>query len=162
MKQYLINTFRFNDWAHRKMLAATLEMTDKKEAAAIFSHIIAVQDKWMRRAKNDPSEAELKWWDIFEYDELETRWAASLNEWIEYLAGLEDGDVESQVAYAPGPDDNGSSQSLRDIVLQLNYHSIHHRAEIGLRIRDQGLQPPAMDYIYYLPPGNQQLTQAVG
>jgi uncharacterized damage-inducible protein DinB len=31
--------------------------------------------------------------------------------------------------------------------MQLNYHSIHHRAQIQLLIRQQGLQPDFVDYI---------------
>ncbi|MCV4691075.1 hypothetical protein OFC38_33525, partial [Escherichia coli] len=34
-----------------------------------------------------------------------------------------------------------------DIALQLNYHSIHHRAQIQTIIRAQGLTPDFVDYI---------------
>jgi len=36
---------------------------------------------------------------------------------------------------------------LRDLFLQLNYHSIHHRAQINSLISKQGIKPPATDYI---------------
>lgn len=151
MKQYLIDTLRFNDWGNRKMLAAMEQMTDKKEAVAIFSHLITAQNRWFLRVNNDPAEAQIKWWDTpFPFEELGAHWEASLNEWLDHLTGLGDGDIDKEIGYTPGPDDNGSSQALRDIVLQLNYHSILHRAEIGLRLRDQGFEPPHVDYIYYL------------
>ena len=37
---------------------------------------------------------------------------------------------------------------IKDVVLQLNYHSIHHRAQINKLISRQGITPPATDYIY--------------
>ena len=35
----------------------------------------------------------------------------------------------------------------QDIALQLNYHSIHHRAQIQSIIRKQGIEPDFVDYI---------------
>jgi len=37
--------------------------------------------------------------------------------------------------------------AIKDIALQLNYHSIHHRAQIQTIIRSQGLEPEFVDYI---------------
>jgi uncharacterized damage-inducible protein DinB len=34
-----------------------------------------------------------------------------------------------------------------DIALQLNYHSIHHRAQMQVLIRQQGMEPDFIDYI---------------
>ena len=36
---------------------------------------------------------------------------------------------------------------LIDIALQLNYHSIHHRAQMQMLIRQQGIEPDFIDYI---------------
>jgi len=35
----------------------------------------------------------------------------------------------------------------KDIALQLNYHSIHHRAQMQTIIRKQGVEPDFVDYI---------------
>jgi len=37
--------------------------------------------------------------------------------------------------------------SHKDIALQLNYHTIHQRAQIQTMISQQGLQPDFIDYI---------------
>lgn len=155
MKQYLIDTFRFNDWANRKMLAAAEAAPDKREAAAIFSHLIYAQDRWLKRTKGDPSEFQIEWWGpAYAFEDLAERWNESLNGWLDHLATLNDDDLEKQISYTPEEFDNGDSQKLRDIVLQLNYHSILHREGVALRLRDQGIKPPFVDYLYYLPPGN--------
>ena len=36
---------------------------------------------------------------------------------------------------------------LADIARQLNFHSIHHRAQIQMLIRAQGIEPDFVDYI---------------
>ncbi len=38
--------------------------------------------------------------------------------------------------------------TLMDLALQLNYHNIHHRAQINTLISKQGIKPPATDYIF--------------
>ena len=154
MRQYLIDTFRFNDWAQRRMLDAILALPEKNDAVAVFSHIIAAQDKWMRRVKGDPNEPQMPWWETYDASELEPRWTTSLNEWLSLLSDPKNGSLDREISYEPGPDDNGSSQSLLNIALQLNYHAILHRAEIGVAIRAAGFEPPHVDYIYYLPPMN--------
>jgi uncharacterized damage-inducible protein DinB len=62
MQQYLIDTFYFNDWANRKMLATAAPAPDKKEATAIFSHLIYAQERWLKRANGDPTESQILWW----------------------------------------------------------------------------------------------------
>lgn len=157
MKQYLIDTFRFNDWANHRILEAMHGLDDKSEASTVFSHIITLQDKWLLRVKGDPSESEIKWWGTpYDYDELAERWRESLDGWLSHLDPLDEAELGKEISYTPGQGDNGDRHTLRDIVLQLNYHSILHRAEIGLRLRDLGIEPPLLDYIYYLPPGNEE------
>ena len=161
MKQYIIDTFRFNDWANKRVLEAMRQLDDKSEASAIFSHIITLQDKWLLRVKGDPSQSGIKWWDTpFGYDELAGRWEKSLNGWLRHLEPLDDAEIGNEIEFTPEPGDNGERQTLRDILLQLNYHSILHRAEIGLRLRDRGFEPPQVDYIYYLSPANDEYLKA--
>jgi uncharacterized damage-inducible protein DinB len=161
MKQHIIDTFRFNDWANKKMLEAMRQLDDMSGALAIFSHIITLQDKWLLRAKRDPSQSGIKWWDTpLGYDELAGRWEQSLNGWLRYLEPLDEAEIGREIQFTPETGDNGDRHTLRNVLLQLNYHSILHRAEIGLRLRDQGVEPPAVDYIYYLPPANDEYPSA--
>ncbi|HEV8591852.1 MAG TPA: DinB family protein [Pyrinomonadaceae bacterium] len=161
MKQYLIDTLRFNDWANKKMLAAAEPAADKKDVAAIFSHLVYAQDRWLKRVKNDSTESQIEWWGTpYAFEELGERWEASLNSWLDHLAIISDEDLAKQIKYTAASFDNGDSQSLRDIVLQLNYHSILHREGVALRLRDQGLEPPFVDYLYYLPPQNSEFVKA--
>ncbi len=151
MKQYLIDIFRFNDWANKLTLEAMQKMSDSKESVNLFSHIIRAQDKWMRRIEQDPAETRIKWFDTpYPADELSARWNASLNEWLNFLSGLESEDLNGQIRFAPMADEPEGVNQLRDVVLQLNYHSILHRAQICLRLHDQKIEPPHVDYIYYV------------
>lgn len=37
---------------------------------------------------------------------------------------------------------------IKDLALQINLHSVHHRAQINSLLSKQGIKPPATDYIF--------------
>ncbi len=60
--------------------------------------------------------------------------------------------VFGQVSGEETPEEDASSvlmarlnDEIEGIALQLNYHSIHHRAKIQTMIRDQSLEPDFVD-----------------
>ena len=101
--------------------------------------------------RKTPSETEIKWFDTtYPVQKLTARWDVSLNDWLKFLSGLENEELNEQIRFAPTPDEPEGINQLRDVALQLIYHSILHRAQICLRLSDQGLEPPHVDYIYYV------------
>jgi uncharacterized damage-inducible protein DinB len=147
MKYHLIDTFRFNDEANRKMISKIHTLPEKKEAVRYMSHLINSQIKWLARIHEYPNNPNLDWW-LPEYaeGELESRWTESVNRWINYLESLSEAQLFEQVRFI-GKDGGHWSAPLKDIALQLNYHSFHHRAQIQMLIRAQGIEPDFIDYI---------------
>ena len=89
----------------------------------------------------------MSWWDpVYDENNLETEWTKSLNIWINYLENKPDDELIKEVTFI-GYDDSLWAASPKDIALQLNYHSIHHRAQMQTLIRQQGLEPDFIDYI---------------
>ena len=147
MKQYLIETFSFNDTTNKKLLENIKQLPDKKEAIRFFSHLINCQYKWMARVVNDPKVSEMDWWEpVYDLSQLEEEWDKSLKPWIDYINARTDEELATEVTFT-GFDGEMYAASPKDIALQLNYHSIHHRAQIQTLIRQQGLQPGFVDYI---------------
>lgn len=147
MKEYLIETFRFNDEANKKLLKKIGELPDKKEAVRYFSHLINSQNKWLKRIQVYPEDPKMDWWEpAYEFDQLEGLWEQSLGEWIGFLESKSEKIIDEDVRFI-GFDGTVFAASLKDIALQLNYHSIHHRAQIQTMIRQQGLEPDFIDYI---------------
>ncbi len=147
MKQYLIDTFVFNDRANRMVLARILELPDKREAVRFFSHLINSQYKWMARIIRDPGAPEMDWWNpVYAFEDLETKWIDSLRLWLDYLGARTEEQMYEERRFI-GFDGGEWAAPLKDIALQLNYHSIHHRAQIQSVIRAQGLEPDFVDYI---------------
>src|SRR5258705_10012307 len=145
--QYLLDTFRFNDKANRQMIEKIKQLPDKAEAVKYMSHLANSQYKWMARIMQDPKATQMDWWNpLYKLEELETEWEKSLQLWINYLKNKTDEEISKEVTFV-GFDGGIYAATPKDIMLQLNYHSIHHRAQIQVIIRQQGLEPDFIDYI---------------
>jgi uncharacterized damage-inducible protein DinB len=146
MKDHLADIFRYNETANLKLLQKILELPDKKECIRLFSHLINCQYKWMARIKLTPGYFELSWWDpLYEEDQLEHQWKKSLQIWLDYLNTITEEALETEVQYKG--DGGMFAATPKDIALQLNFHSVHHRAQMQSIIRAQGLEPDFLDYI---------------
>ena len=147
MKDYLIDTFTFNDGANKKLLTKIKLLNNKDDAIRFFSHLINCQNKWMARITKDPGYEKMSWWDpVYDFNKLEEEWDKSLDIWINYISGRSDEELLKEVTFV-GYDNSLWAATPQDIALQLNYHSIHHRAQIQTLIRQQGLEPDFVDYI---------------
>lgn len=94
-----------------------------------------------------PDDPKMDWWEpAYELEQLEELWNKSLEAWIGFLENKTEEELFNEVKFI-GFDGAHWSVVLKDIALQLNYHSIHHRAQIQTIIRQQGLEPDFVDYI---------------
>lgn len=149
MKDYLIQTFQYNDRANRQLLAAILNLPDKAEAVKLFSHLIMAQDKWLNRIEKKIDDSALTWFGpVIPEQELAQRWEQSVTNWINLLRSETEAGLENYVTFTRPSDGKTIGVSLKDLALQLNYHSIHHRAQINSLISKQGAKVPITDYIF--------------
>ena len=147
IRQYLLDTFGFNDRANKMVLAKMRDLPDRREAVKFFSHLINSQYKWMARIVRDPNAPGMDWWEpVYLFEELEGQWNASLRLWTCYISERSEDQMYEERRFV-GSDGGEWTAQLKDIALQLNYHSIHHRAQIQSVIRAQGLEPDFVDYI---------------
>ncbi|MEO8763702.1 MAG: DinB family protein [Ginsengibacter sp.] len=147
IKDHLIEAFKFNDVANKKLLVKIKALDDTEGSVRLFSHLINTQKKWMMAIMQDPSYKNRNWWDpVYCLERLEEEWDGSTAFWLNYISGKTD---EELLTESVRVDFEGSLwvAILKDIILQLNYHSIHHRAQIQVMIRQQGIEPDFLDYI---------------
>ena len=146
-KQYLVETFRYNDYANKLALAKIRELAEKDECIRFFSHQINSMNKWLARIEKWHGYVEMDWWlPVYETDELARKWDECLERWLAFLDLKTDEELFEEVEFI-GFDGSDFAAKLVDIALQLNYHSIHHRAQIQYLIRKQGIEPDFVDYI---------------
>lgn len=147
LNTYLTDTFNYNDQTNKNLLNKIRLLYNNTEAVKLFSHLINCQIKWMARIQQDPEAVNMSWWGpVYEFDKLEIEWTKSLRPWIEYINNKTEEELSTEVVFV-GFDGTSWAATPKDIALQLNYHSIHHRAQIQTILRKQGIEPDFVDYI---------------
>ena len=147
LNSYLEDSFNFNSDTNKKLLGKIELLSNKEVAIKLFSHLTNSQNKWMARIKQDPNAKHMSWWEpVYDFDKLETEWVKSLTPWLNYIAEKSEQELSTEVSFV-GYDLGTWAATPKDIALQLNYHSIHHRAQIQTIIRQQGFEPDFVDYI---------------
>lgn len=147
MKEYIIETFQFNDSMNKNMLKKMYELQEKEGCVKYFSHLINSQNKWMARILHDPDAPQMSWWEpVYSFEQLEEKWNESLHVWISFIQNKTEKEIFEEVEFTGYDGARWKARSV-DIALQLNYHSIHHRAQMQMLIRQQGIEPDFIDYI---------------
>ena len=147
LKNYLVEAFRYNDITNKKLLLKIKLLDDEDESVKFFSHIINCQYKWLARIMQDPNAYQMSWWDpVYGIYQLEDEWNKSLELWLDYIDATSEEQLLTEVEFT-GFDGARWAATPKDIILQLNYHSVHHRAQIQTIIRQQGGEPDFVDYI---------------
>jgi len=147
LNTYLLETFTYNDVANKRLLEKVNLLNDKQDCIKLFSHLINCQYKWMSRITQDPGAIQMSWWEpVYDFDSLVKEWTKSLNIWLSYITEKSEEELSTETTFI-GFDGTVWAATPKDIALQLNYHSIHHRAQIQTIIRQQGFEPDFIDYI---------------
>lgn len=147
MKQHLLEMFAFNHTANEKMIEDIKDMGEKTKAIRLMSHLINSQNKWLARIQVYPDDPHLDWWEPqYEYDRLANELAKSNKAWIDFLEKKNEDQLEEEMRFI-GYDEGHWAAQLKDIALQLIFHSFHHRAQMQTLIRAEGKEPRFIDYI---------------
>lgn len=135
-------------WADFRLLDGLGAMADVPPAVAReMNHVIGAEETWLSRLEGRPSRV-VVWPDLAlgEARELAASVHDGLVGWIERSSPSR---LESPVSYT-----NSAGQAFatpaRDILLQVTLHGQYHRGKINRMLRDAGLEPVPVDYIYYV------------
>ncbi|MFN0141624.1 MAG: DinB family protein [Pyrinomonadaceae bacterium] len=151
VRQYIIDTFYYNDYANKLVLKKVEKLDDKVECVKFFSHLINSMNKWLARIENSPGYEKLDWWKpVYQFEDLEARWDECLSRWLTFIESKTEDELHEQITWY-GPYGRElrvhMGAAIKDIAIQLCYHSIHHVGQIQYLIRQQGVTPPFVDYI---------------
>lgn len=148
-KEQAQRLFAYDRWANERMLQAfeaVAPLDGSSLIARLFSHILAAQQMWLRRVQGSDLTGLTPWpdpepeaWPRL----LQTVQAA----WLEQVETRE-ATWETPITYQ---NTRGRSfeTPLHEIVTHIIIHGQHHRAQIAIHLRNQGLTPPHTDFIFF-------------
>jgi len=145
----LIEMFELNKDANIKMVESCSKLQSQDECTRLLSHLVNCQYKWLDRLKVFPMESTLDWWiPLYSTEDLIQHLELSSQAWIDHITNSSEDVLEKEQRFL-GFDGMEWNCKLKDIALQLIFHSFHHRAQLQMLIRAQGQKPAFIDYIGY-------------
>ena len=147
MKAHYLKLYAYNKWANSLFEKALSDSPYKNEKIdLLWSHIAAVQLLWLNRI--EPIDQPVP--DVFEARtpaENSPLFDYSQKRLVSLIESTEDFDRTISYLTLEG---ESFSNRLADLLTHLANHGTHHRSQIALLLREEGIAPPASDYFYYL------------
>jgi len=145
--EHLRGLFEYDDWANRQTIVA-LDSAGSDKARRILAHLLITKQEYFERLSGKDSTGFDFWPDL----DLETctRLAETTNTNYRTLLDNLDESALEQIAKYKTSEGVPYENTFRDLLTHVLFHSSIHRGNIVLKMREEGLEPPKIDYILYL------------
>ena len=145
--EHLRELYSYNDWANRRIITA-LKTSHSTDAQRILSHILITEREYFERLYGKDSTG-FDFWQNLSLEKCGE--LAQLNaENYERLLRQFDDEGLGQITKYKTSEGAAHQNTFREILTHVLFHSMNHRGQVNLAIRDSGFAPPSTDYIIYL------------
>ncbi|MBC7900579.1 MAG: hypothetical protein H7070_11070 [Saprospiraceae bacterium] len=145
--EHLRELFAYNDWANRRIIVA-LKNNASEKALRILAHSLITEKEYYERLYGKDSSG-FDFWPGLSIDECGGLARESAEAFEKLLRRFEDEGLDIRTRYRTSegvPCEN----SYRELLTHVLFHSSTHRGNIILKLREEGFEPPKIDYIIYL------------
>lgn len=169
--------FAHNEWGRDKLMALAAELSNEQldrsfeigpgSLRKTLRHLYGAERIWFERWQGSEQPQFPRSRVVTAIDDLWQAFrhlAAARNEFVDKLGG---NGLERTVTYAD-PEGRRHTFALGDLLLHVCNHGIHHRAQVLNMLRNVGVKPPGLDYLFmkveqpsvgYDPPTREKLRE---
>ncbi|MEC7754424.1 MAG: DinB family protein [Bacteroidota bacterium] len=146
MKERFTRLFEYNLWANGQ-LAESLRVNpiENDKVFKLTSHLANAQVIWLDRVQRQSSTVGV--WDEYSQKETLELLERSSQDWLDFLYSAED--LEKVIEYKNSKGQTYESR-IEDILNHVVNHGTHHRAQVMLLLRQENIDPPSLDFIFYV------------
>lgn len=144
---HLRELFEYDHWANRQTIAA-LENATSERSQRILAHLVITKQEYFERLSGKDSTG-FDFWPDLDLDECKKLADATDEKFTELLESADESLLDRAASYKTSegiPHEN----TYRELLAHVLLHSSIHRGNIVLKMREEGLEPPKVDYILYL------------
>ncbi len=145
--EHLRQIFDYNDWANRRIITALKENYSEK-SHKILAHLLITEREYFERLYGKDSKGFDFWQELSLEDCGELAREVS-EKYEKLLRRFDEEGLDLKTTYRTSEGD-WKENTFREILTHVPFHSAIHRGNIMLKIREEGFEPPKIDYIIYL------------
>ena len=145
MKEFLQQLFDYNYQSNKQLMKFCSELDAVPEKTELlYSHILNAHHLWNCRIEGVSPKFGV--WDRHELGNWEEIHEDNQRYTFSVLSGLEN--FSKLVSYE-STEGNSYTNTVQDILYHIVNHSTHHRAQIAVDLRNEGIIPLELDYIKF-------------
>jgi uncharacterized damage-inducible protein DinB len=139
--------FEYNDWANRRVAVAIKE-NRCNEALRIFAHLLTTEQEYFDRLHGKDSTG-FDFWPAVTIEECGGLARQASERYEKLLKRFDDEGLDLYLRYKTSA---GKEQqnNFREMLTHVLLHSATHRGNIVHAMRQEGFEPPVIDYIIFL------------
>lgn len=141
----------FDDWANNLILQALKSSSRSNEKAVqIFGHLLIAENEWLMRMTGKHADStNFDFWSIETVADCEKLFDENGREFENLFAELTEEKLDSNATYKNSKGLEFTN-TWREILSHVFFHSVQHRGQIIQIIRAGGETPPYIDFIGFL------------
>lgn len=145
--EHLRHLFAYNDWANRRIVAAVRSAASER-SLQILSHLLITENEYYERLYGKDSTG-FEFWPVMSIDECGDLARTTAERFEKLLRRFDEEGLEFTSRYKTSEGDE-KVNDYREMLTHVLFHSSIHRGNIMLKLREDGFEPPQIDYIIYL------------
>jgi Uncharacterized protein conserved in bacteria len=145
--EHLRNLFAYNDWANRRVIVA-LKNSDSEKSLLILAHLLVTENEYYERLYGKDSTG-FDFWPNLNLTECGELAKATAERFEKLLRRFDDEGLDITVRYRTS-EGIQYENTYREMLTHVLLHSSIHHGNIILKLREDGFEPPKIDYIIYL------------
>ena len=145
--EHLRGLFRYDDWANQQILDALRDHTSER-SRRILAHLLITKQEYFERLAGKDSTG-FNFWPSLSLDECENLAASTHANYMSLLDSPDESILERIAKYKTS-EGVEHENTYRELLTHVVVHSSIHRGNIVLKMREEGIEPPKIDYIIFL------------
>jgi uncharacterized damage-inducible protein DinB len=149
MKDHLQKLLQYDRYTNLQILESIFAANQPQNMVKLMAHLLVAQQVWLSRCQSTPAPVTPLWPD-WQAVQLKYIIEQSYTGWLNHLNGITNDDISNTISYY-NTKGEAFNNTFLDIFTHMINHGTHHRAQIGLQLKQAGLvEPPVTDYIYFV------------
>lgn len=145
--EHLRHLFAYNDWANRRLIVA-LKSVESARSMEILTHLLITEKEYYERLYGKDSTG-FDFWPELSLEDCGALARENATAYEQLLRRFDEDGLDIRARYRTS-EGKPYENTFRELLTHVLMHSSIHRGNVVLKLRDDGFEPPKIDYIIYL------------